>query len=650
MPNYATYILDEDSGPVPFGWVGEICVGGSAVSSGYLGNSALTKSKFIPDLISQARNQTLSAGRGTIYRTGDKGRMLSDGSIEYHGRIDGDSQIKLRGIRIELDDIASSILRSSDKLIVNTAVILREEGEKFLIAYVVFDPDKAPDRKEQYLKQLLLKLPLPVYMRPAVAIPLDRLPMNASGKLDTKLLKILPLPQIRESEDDFGNLTEAESELKAIWEDILPHTGIEIGKSSNFFSVGGNSLLLLALQAEILKVFEKNVSLPELFQSSTLEGLALKVQRDATSPTGSISPTTKPSILGVDWEAETSLGPDLISSISHSKPRRGRGDARRSLTIVLTGATGFLGRAILQELEKSKSIVHIHCIAVRQNFSNIALTMGRTSPKITYLSGDLSLPQLGLAEEEARLLFEDADAIIHNGADVSFMKTFQSLRAPNVKSTKELVQSIAHRRIPFHYVSTAGVVHLAGLDTFDEDSVAPYLPPTDGSDGYVASKWASERYLEKANEQLNLPVWIYRPSSITGAGAPPMDVMQNVLKYSRDMEAVPDLTGWNGYFDFIDVHSVARGLVSNVLFNKRPLQQSVDYIHPSGELVVPVIGVKAHLEKETGKPFRVLTMKEWVAAAMTIGLDQLVAAYLNTLGLEEELPKMPRLLTRWKHS
>ena len=649
MPNYSTYVLDEDCRPMPLGWVGEICVGGSAVSSGYLGNSALTKSKFIPDLISKPQNQSLLPGQARIYRTGDKGRMLADGSIEYHGRIGGDSQIKLRGIRIELDDIASTIIRSSNKCLINAIVILREEPEKFLVAYVVFDPDNTPDRKEEYLKQLSLKLSLPVYMRPAVIIPLERLPMNASGKLDTKLLKTLQLPQIHESEDDFSNLTEAESELKRMWEDMLPHTGQAIGKSSNFFAVGGNSLLLLALQAEIRKVFEKNVSLLELFQSNTLESLALRVKENATSQSIPTSPITRSSNPGIIWEAETSLGHDLISSISHSKLSRRR-DPRRGLTIVLTGATGFLGRAILQELEKIKGILHIHCIAVRQNFSNIALITGPTSSKVTYFAGDLSLPQLGLAEEEARLLFEDADAIIHNGADVSFMKTFQSLRAPNLQSTKELVQSIAYRRIPFHYVSTAGVVHLAGLDTFGEESVADHLPPKDGSDGYVASKWASERYLENANKQLCLPVWIYRPSSITGVGAPPMDVMQNVLKYSRDMEIVPDLAGWNGYFDFVDVHSVARCIVSNVVSNKRPLEHSVDYIHPSGELVVPVTDVKAHLEKEAGATFRMLPMREWVAVAVTKGLDQLVAAYLTTLGQEEELPKLPRLMTRWKSS
>lgn len=573
--------------------------------------------------------------------------MLSSGEIEYRGRIDGDSQVKIRGIRIELDDIASTLVRTSEKTIVNAAVVARDDLEQLLVAYVVFDSEKTPSNPAGHLKQFLQDLPLPVYMRPAIAVSIDQLPMNASGKLDVRKLKALPLPKMQEAGADSSDLTEAQMTMKEIWEGVLPHTGLEIGKSSNFFSVGGNSLLLLALQAEIRNTFEKEVTLPELFQINTLEALVRKVHGDEDTSTDGVagSVALEPAI---DWEAETSLTPSLASSVGPAKAQKPH---KGPLTVVLTGATGFLGRHILQHLEASKQILHIHCVAVRQHLNNIALTLSNTSRKISYHAGDLSLPLLGLQEDEARLIFSSVDAIIHNGADVSFMQTYHALRKPNVEATKELVGAIADRHIPFHYVSTAGIAHLSGEDAFDELSASRYPPRGDGSDGYVASKWASERILERTSTDLDLPVWIYRPSSITGAGAPPMDVMQNVLKFSRDMCAVPDLQGWEGFFDFIDVERVAKGIVGSVVLNRpHPMTRNqVEYVHASGETVVPVEGVKEHLERETGKACRVLGMGEWVAEAKGQGLDELVGVYLGTLAEGGEAPHLPRLRTRWKH-
>lgn len=655
LSHYATYIVDEDASPVPLGWVGEICVAGPAVASGYLGMDSLTKSQFIPDKITQ----TGDSNWGTMYRTGDKGRMHPDGSIEYRGRIDGDSQVKLRGIRIELGDIASTILQSSENIITDAAVIVREDGEeKFLVAYVGLDAKNLPDQPEQYLKQLLLGLPLPIYMKPAVAIRVDRLPMSASGKLDTKLLKSLPLPQVSEPSEGISQLTEAEKDLKAVWEDILPYTGLEISKQSNFFSVGGNSLLLLALQAEIRKHFNQTVSLPELFQINTLESLALKLELHSPNPRGSIAPKIVPALPNIDWEAETALPHDLLPT---PKSSRSRSKRRSPLTIILTGATGFLGRSILSALESSNRILHIHCIAVRQTPTNIAHTLAHHSPKVTYHAGDLSLPRLGLPEEEARLLSEDADAVIHNGADVSFMQTYHSLRQPNVSSTKELLRLVAHRRIPIHYVSTAGVAHLTGNLFLPETSVAASAPPTTGADGYVASKWASERVLERASSALGIPIFIYRPSSITGPAAPATDVLQNVLAFSRTMRAVPDLTGWTGFFDLVGVERVARAIADAVVRGGggRPGSwngggaPSVRYVHLSGETVVAVGRVREYLERETGAPCRVLEMGEWAREAMGAGLDPLVGAYLGTLlggDAGAEMPVLPRLGTRWKHS
>lgn len=298
IPNYAVYILNQSSEPVPLGWVGEICVGGPAIASGYLANDDLTKAKFISDKISKVGGRS---GWVTLYRTGDKGRMLADGSIVFLGRMDSDSQIKLRGIRIELDDISGFILKSSDGVLANAAVVAKGEDDQSLVAYVMFVPDKVPNDPSSYLRQLLTSLPMPVYVRPAVAMPLDRLPSGAGGKLDMKALKALPLPEISEPEDT--ELTEIEAQLKLLWEDVLSGMGarFQIRKQSDFFAVGGNSLMLLKLQAEIRKKFNTNVSLQELFLSSSLESLASRIENSGSS-----------SVQALDWQVETALSADLL--------------------------------------------------------------------------------------------------------------------------------------------------------------------------------------------------------------------------------------------------------------------------------------------------------------------------------------------------
>lgn len=247
--------------------------------------------------------------------------------------------------------------------------------------------------------------------------------------------------------------------------------------------------------------------------------------------------------------------------------------------------------------------------------------------------GDLTLPRLGLPEQLASTIFHEADAIIHNGADVSHLKSYETLRPANVESTKELVKLSLPRRIPLHYISTAGVALFSVRETFEEVTASSTPPPTDGSDGYTASKWASERYLERVNEQYHQPIWIHRPSSIVRpldqtnkGGAPGLDLLQNLLKYSRMMKAVPVSKNLRGALDLISVEHVTEGIVEEALENCPEAEGMVRYTHQTGDVDLPISGMKEFLERETGGVIETLPIGEWALKAEAVGLHGAVSA------------------------
>lgn len=361
----------------------------------------------------------------------------------------------------------------------------------------------------------------------------------------------------------------------------------------------------------------------------------------------------------MDWEAETELPPELLALELPPTVSKNQDDG--PITVILTGLTGFLGRELLRQLVASPSIAHIHCIALRPGRTHDDPTIA-SSPKVTSYTGDLSSPRLGLSAADARAIFSIPHlAVIHNGAEVSHLKSYHSLRISNVHSTKQLVHlALAHHRpsssrVSFHYVSTAGVAHLASSeDAFPETTVRPYPPPRDGSDGYVAAKWASEIFLEKAAARFGrerLSVTVHRPSNITGQGVGDRDIVHGLLRASVAMRAAPDLraAGATGAFDFVDVEGCAAGVVAGMVGGRKGADEGalVRYEHRSGDAVVPVEELVAFLEErerggnhgliaaaaaaETSSAgFEVLEWDEWIGRAVRLGgIDELVGAFLR---------------------
>ncbi len=253
ITNTKTYILDSHLQPVPIGVPGELYIGGVGLARGYFNRPDITAEKFIPNPFQEASR---------LYKTGDLVRYLSDGNIEYLGRID--NQVKIRGFRIELGEI--EFLLNQHPAVLQTIVIADEDrGNKRLIAYLVCHQE-APKGSEL---RHFLQDKLPEYMVPAAFVFLPSFPLTPNGKVDRRNL---PSP-VRELEATFvGARNELEVQIVKIWEKVL---GIEpIGVRDNFFELGGHSLLAMRLLAEIEQVFAKNLTLSIFVETQTVEQLA----------------------------------------------------------------------------------------------------------------------------------------------------------------------------------------------------------------------------------------------------------------------------------------------------------------------------------------------------------------------------------------
>lgn len=633
LPNYSVYIVDDDLKPVPLGVPGEVVVGGAGIAQGYL-DSDRTKERF--ELDRHASPFFESQGWTKIHRTGDRGKLTSDGALILLGRIDGDNQIKLGGIRVNVEEIEAALVQASKGSISQVVVSPRtpEHGDgssPFLVAFVVLADVNTHENQSDFLQRLLQNSPLPQYMRPAAIIPIHSVPQNTSGKVDRLAVKNLPIPKLAGHTVNDDTLAPFEETLRQLWQEAIPPDVVSlytIQSHSDFFHVGGSSLSLVTLQALIKNRFAMAVPLHSLFESSTLQGMAQRIQNLSFSGSGE----------KIDWdeEIESLLGFDEPPpGIDTNSLPSGAG------VVVMTGATGFIGKEVVRQLVDDAAVEAIYCVAVRKPLARLPAIFA--SSKVHVYHGDLAAPQLGLSDADAASIFNRADIVIHNGADVSFMKSYHTLKMSNVFSTQELVRLALPRRIPFHFVSSASATRLAAMDNFGETSLAAYPPPSVPDDGYTAVKWVSEVFLERVNERFGLPVWIHRPSSVTGTDAPELDLMSNVIRYCQQTKKIPDSGLWSGVFDFISVQSAANLIIEAVHSAGTSTDTGrVRYVHESGEIQLGQDEVQSLMETGTGHQFEVVSVDEWVDHAEKAGMSNLLGIYLRKASAGQVL--LPRLI------
>ncbi|KAK7946270.1 AMP-binding enzyme [Apiospora aurea] len=476
------------------------------------------------------------------------------------------------------------------------------------------------------------------------------MPTTNSSKLDRKAISQLPLEEdnieLGFDESNQPELTETEERLKEIWFEVVKETfktSHPIVAETDFFHVGGTSLLLLSLRTAIWQSFNARLRVIDLIEASTLGDMARVIHDKA------------PHLESVNWEEETrpskniqQLYDTLGKAIPHDEER----------VIILTGSTGFLGRAILRTLVDDQTVAKVHCIAVRGDTNNHREPNTTDDSKVCTHNGDLTAPRLGLSVDDARQIFSDADCIIHCGAQVSHSQSYRSLRLPNLQSTKELINMCGlsgRRRVPVHYLSTAQVgvfyAESTGRHEFPEVSLAACEPPREpGSfEGYPATKWASERFLERLHGQSapsGWPVVIHRPAMISraedfDASERERDVIGSIRKYSSLMAAVPTVPDhFRGFLDSVALEDVVAGVVDAVKA-PRTSEPGVRFRHYFGkeslQLDSDFMVAQALSLDDGSRNGRVvveeLPLAEWVKRASELGLHPHVAKWIEAIAV-----------------
>jgi amino acid adenylation domain-containing protein len=532
--NTKVFVLDDLLRPVPVGVVGELYVAGAGLARGYLGRPGLTAERFVAC--------PYSAGGARMYRTGDLAFWRADGQLVCVGR--ADEQVKIRGYRIELGEIEAVLARHPG--VRQAAVSVRDDrrGGQLLAAYIVL-----ADGEEVAAAELRAHVAaaLPNYMIPAAFVELDRLPVTPNGKLDREAL---PAPDfVAAAATDALPRTPLEELLCQLFAEVLglPRVGIH----ASFFDLGGHSLLAARLAFRLRKVLARDIAVGLLFAHPSVAELALAVavgpEADAAVEAAASSPEALERLLVV-LKQDEHIG-ESLRGLTASLPREVSDPA--GPRFLLTGATGFFGAFLLDELLRSTDR-RITCL-VRATDSDHALDRVRRSltrfdrwtpeaaSRVSAVAGDLEQPLLGMSEVEYGRLAETVSDIYHCGAQVNLMLPFENVRAANLGGTREIVRLAATSILKrVHYISTDA--QLAG--------------------GYVLSKRLAEHALLKATDA-GVPVHVYRVPRLsldtrTGRGNP-RDIALRLLRVVVELRSAPDV---NFSEMWIPVDEAARLVIS----------------------------------------------------------------------------------------
>ena len=431
IANTQIYILDKDRKPLPIGVAGELCISGDGVGKGYLNRPELTAEKFIPNPFIEGK---------TMYCTGDLARWRADGELEYLGRID--TQVKIRGLRIELGEV-ESVMSSFDGIRLTAVTDKRDENNRqYLVGY--YTAETEIDEKE-LCQHLSAKLPK--YMVPNYFVHLAEMPMTASGKTDRRNL---PLPDFTQSKSEYiAPESETEIKLCKLLENLF---GIEqVGVTDDFFELGGDSLKAIEYIAKAHNLGIE-INLQEVFDYPSVRELCIHIENGTES---SVLYTSD------DFEKYEEILSRNVLDVNSVPQKKSLGN------ILLTGATGFLGVHILDAFMREESGT-VYCL-VRGGEEKLKETLHYYfDSKYDDEIGQRIIPVVGDITNEllSNNIPNDVQTVIHTAATVKHYGSYQYFHEVNVQGTKNVIAYAERVGAKLIHISTISVSGNSFADAF----------------------------------------------------------------------------------------------------------------------------------------------------------------------------------------
>ncbi|HCU49763.1 MAG TPA: hypothetical protein DGG94_08185 [Micromonosporaceae bacterium] len=447
---------------------GELWLFGPTLAQGYLGQPELTARRFADHEGSRA------------YRTGDLVRLNAGGELVFAGR--ADHELKISGHRIDPAAVESVLLTHPD--VIEVAVVGQPlaTGAKRLTAFVVLG-------KESDLRSHAAGT-LPAAAVPTAFVRLERLPRTSTGKIDRNALRDFSPPSALAPQE----LTQTEALVLQVWAEVLGAT--DLAATDDFFARGGQSLQTIQVASRLSVALGRSIPATLVFANPTAAMLAAALDGSSVTVT--------------DFRADAVLPPDLVPAPARTAPV--------PPTVILTGATGFVGAHLLAELPG-----RIIC-PVRGDASRLVKALDRWQVKVPGLAERVRVVSLDLAQSFT--FDEHVDAIYHSAATVSVVRGYSSMRPVNVDATLALLRLAATRGAAFHHISTLAVANGSLVD------------------GYQQSKWVAEELVHQAFSR-GLVGGIYRLGRVAGSTSTaivnPDDLVWRILRAGLPRGVLPAL-------------------------------------------------------------------------------------------------------------
>lgn len=607
IDNTQIYILNNNYEVLPINSIGELYISGDGVGKGYINSENLTSERYI-------KNPFIE--NSIMYKTGDVGFWNSNGTITCKGR--ADNQVKLRGLRIELGEIESQINSYDISANINSAVIIKNvNSTQALIAYIssVAHIEVAKIRE-------FLTTKLPNYMIPSYFIILDKLPLTPNGKIDRRVLATYDV-EVHNSISTYASPRNEVEEI--IVSSIKKKLGIvDFGIDDNIFDYGADSLSIINILTDLFQ-YKISLKVYDFYKYPTVRELYDKVLFSTLEYT--INDTTKLSELDL-----------IVSGFTKSSKCLPIDDKK---SVLLTGATGFLGIHILAELLRNVNKVNkVYCLVRPKYQQNIyERLLGKLhfyfgnkydslyNEHVICVNADMISDSLGISEEDFNILKKNVDLVIHSAANVKHYGDYSLFEDVNINGTKKMIDLCKFINVPLHYISTMTISgnYLLEQDlnniTFTENS---FFVNQDFSENvYSKSKLIAESLVLEAISQ-GMPATIYRIGDLSSRyndGHFQSNITENAiytrLKSILEISAIPD-TILDNPLEFTPVDYASRALF-NIIWSDNNANRIYHIYNPN------MISTKTLLDymNSLGYSIHVVSQGQFIKLIQSISTDTL---------------------------